>query len=136
LPTITKSVTARSSSIPQSSVAAAGGIGGRVLPGTLRETVADIEAAGGRALPYQVDLTSSESRAALVGRVVADLGPVDILVNNAGTSIFIPFTDISEKRVRLITTLNYLAPFDLCQRVIPAIRFVKGGPESADRRAR
>jgi citronellol/citronellal dehydrogenase len=98
-----------------------------VIPGTLRETVAHIEAAGGRALPYQVDLTAAESRADLVDRVVADLGPVDILVNNAGTSIFVPFTDISEKRVRLITTLNYLAPFDLCQRVIPAMRQRGGG---------
>ena len=98
-----------------------------MLPGTLRETVADIEAAGGRALPYQVDLTSSESRAEMVGRVVADLGPVDVLVNNAATSIFVPFTDISEKRLRLITTINYFAPFDLCQRVIPAMRERGGG---------
>jgi citronellol/citronellal dehydrogenase len=97
------------------------------LPGTLRETVANIEAAGGRALPYQVDLTSPESRADLVGRAVADLGPVDILVNNAATSIFVPFTDISEKRLRLITTINYFTPFDLCQRVIPAMRERGGG---------
>ena len=97
------------------------------VPGTLRETVADIEAAGGRALPYQVDLTSLESRADLVGRVVAELGPVDVLVNNAATSIFAPFTDISEKRLRLITTINYFAPFDLCQRVIPAMRERGGG---------
>jgi len=97
------------------------------LPGTLRETVANIEAAGGRALPYQVDLTLPESRADLVGRVVADLGPVDILVNNAATSIFVPFTDISEKRLRLITTINYFTPFDLCQRVIPAMRERGGG---------
>ncbi|RDH79819.1 SDR family NAD(P)-dependent oxidoreductase [Mycolicibacterium moriokaense] len=93
-----------------------------VLPGTLRETVADIEAAGGDASPYQVDLSSPESRAALIDRVVADLGPVDILVNNAATATFMPFTDISEKRLRLITTLNYFAPFDLCQRVIPAMK--------------
>jgi citronellol/citronellal dehydrogenase len=98
-----------------------------VIPGTLLETVADIEAAGGRALPYQVDLTSPESRAELVDRVVADLGPIDVLVNNAATSVFIPFTDISEKRLRLITTLNYFAPFDLCQRVIPAMRERGGG---------
>jgi citronellol/citronellal dehydrogenase len=97
------------------------------VPGTLRETVADIEAAGGRALPYRVDLTSPESRADLVGRVVAELGPVDVLVNNAATSIFAPFTDISEKRLRLITTINYFAPFDLCQRVIPAMRERGGG---------
>jgi len=98
-----------------------------IVPGTLRETVADIEAAGGRALPYQVDLTSPESRADLVERVVADLGPVDVLVNNAATSIFVPFTDISEKRLRLITTINYFAPFDLCQRVIPAMKERGGG---------
>jgi citronellol/citronellal dehydrogenase len=98
-----------------------------IVAGTLRETVADIEAAGGRALPYQVDLTSPESRADLVGRVVAELGPVDVLVNNAATSIFAPFTDISEKRLRLITTINYFAPFDLCQRVIPAMRERGGG---------
>ncbi|BBX66010.1 oxidoreductase [Mycobacterium saskatchewanense] len=97
------------------------------VPGTLRETVADIEAAGGRVSPYQVDLTSSESRASLVDRVVADLGPVDVLVNNAATSVFIPFTDITEKRLRLITTINYFAPFDLCQRVIPAMRERGGG---------
>ena len=98
-----------------------------IVAGTLRETVAGIEAAGGRALPYQVDLTSPESRADLVDRVVAELGPVDVLVNNAATSIFVPFTDISEKRLRLITTINYLAPFDLCQRVIPAMRERGGG---------
>jgi len=98
-----------------------------IVLGTLRETVADIEAAGGRAFPYQVDLTSPESRADLVEHVVADLGPVDVLVNNAATSIFAPFTDISEKRLRLITTINYFAPFDLCQRVIPAMRERGGG---------
>lgn len=97
------------------------------LPGTLRKTVADIEAAGGKAMPFQVDLTSPESRADLVDRVIADLGPVDVLVNNAATSTFIPFTDISEKRLRLITTINYFAPFDLCQRVIPAMRERGGG---------
>lgn len=92
------------------------------IPGTLRQTVAEIEEAGGEARAYQVDLTSSESRAELLERVVAELGHVDILVNNAATSIFVPFTEISEKRLRLITTINYLAPFDLCQRVISGMR--------------
>lgn len=96
-------------------------------PGTLRDTVAHIEAAGGRAVPFQVDLNSSESRAELIERVVADLGPIDILVNNAATAAFTPFTDITEKRLRLVTTLNYFAPFDLCQRVIPAMRERGGG---------
>lgn len=97
------------------------------LAGTLVETVADIEAAGGVAFPYQVDLTSSQSRADMMDKVVADLGPVEVLVNNAATSIFAAFNDISEKRLRLITTINYLAPFDLCQRVVPAMRERGGG---------
>ena len=63
----------------------------------------------------------------MIDRVVADLGPIDILVNNAATSIFAPFTDISENRLRLITTLNYFAPFDLCQRVVPAMKERGGG---------
>jgi len=97
------------------------------LPGTLRETVAAIEAAGGGARPYQVDLTSSDSRASMMERVVDEFGPIDILVNNAATSIFAPITDISEKRLRLVTTINYFAPFDLCQRVIPSMIERGGG---------
>ncbi|HRD10414.1 MAG TPA: SDR family oxidoreductase [Mycobacterium sp.] len=97
------------------------------MPGTLRQTAAEIEALSGKAAPYHVDLTSPESRAELVERVAADLGPIDVLVNNAGSSIFGPFTDITEKRLRLITTINYFAPFDLCQRVIPAMRERGGG---------
>lgn len=97
------------------------------VAGTLRQTVTDIETAGGRALPYQVDLTSPQSRGEMIERVVTECGPIDILVNNAASSAFIPFTDITEKRVRLITEINYFAPFDLCQRVIPAMRECGGG---------
>ncbi|MFI5507940.1 SDR family NAD(P)-dependent oxidoreductase [Mycobacterium sp. NPDC051804] len=96
-------------------------------PGTLRETVSQIEVSGGRAVPFHVDLNSPESRADLIDRVVTDLGPIDILVNNAATAAFTPFPDITEKRLRLVTTLNYFAPFDLCQRVIPSMRERGGG---------
>ncbi len=95
--------------------------------GTLRQTVAQIEAAGGRAAAVHVDLTSPESRAAMHERVVAELGPVDVLVNNAATALFAPFTTISEKRLRLIMTINFFAPVDLCQRVIPAMQQRGGG---------
>lgn len=97
------------------------------VAGTLRQTVADIETTGGRASPYRVDLTSPQSRAELIDRVVAELGPIDVLVNNAASSAFVPFTSITEKRLRLITEINYFAPFDLCQRVIPAMRDRGGG---------
>jgi NAD(P)-dependent dehydrogenase (short-subunit alcohol dehydrogenase family) len=53
------------------------------LPGTIGETVADIEAAGGRALAVRADLTDREDVARLVGTARDALGPITILVNNA-----------------------------------------------------
>ncbi|HET9893106.1 MAG TPA: SDR family NAD(P)-dependent oxidoreductase, partial [Mycobacterium sp.] len=53
------------------------------LPGTIGETVADIEAAGGRAVPVRADLTDREQVARLVEAAREELGPIGILVNNA-----------------------------------------------------
>jgi len=53
------------------------------LPGTIGETVADIEAAGGRAVAIRADLTDRDDIARLVGAARDALGPITILVNNA-----------------------------------------------------
>jgi NAD(P)-dependent dehydrogenase (short-subunit alcohol dehydrogenase family) len=53
------------------------------LPGTIGETVADIEAAGGRAVPVRADLTDREQVPRLVEAAREALGPIGILVNNA-----------------------------------------------------
>jgi 7-alpha-hydroxysteroid dehydrogenase len=53
------------------------------LPGTIGETVADIEAAGGRAVAIRADLTDRDELPRLVDEARAALGPVTILVNNA-----------------------------------------------------
>jgi 7-alpha-hydroxysteroid dehydrogenase len=53
------------------------------LPGTIGETVADIEAAGGRAVPVRADLTDRDDIARLVSEARNMLGPITILVNNA-----------------------------------------------------
>jgi 7-alpha-hydroxysteroid dehydrogenase len=53
------------------------------LPGTIGETVADIEAAGGRAVAVRADLTDREDVAGLVATARDALGPITILVNNA-----------------------------------------------------
>ena len=45
---------------------------------------ADIEGAGGAAVPVQGDVSSAEGAAALVAAVEQDVGPIAILVNNAG----------------------------------------------------
>ena len=53
------------------------------LPGTIGETVADIEAAGGRAVAIRADLLDRDDIARLVDEARDTLGPITILVNNA-----------------------------------------------------
>jgi len=53
------------------------------LPGTIGETVAAIEAAGGRAVAIRADLTDRADIARLVDAARDALGPITLLVNNA-----------------------------------------------------
>jgi 7-alpha-hydroxysteroid dehydrogenase len=53
------------------------------LPGTIGETVAEIEATGGRAVGIRADLLDRDDIARLVGEARDALGPITILVNNA-----------------------------------------------------
>ncbi len=53
------------------------------LPGTIGETVSDIEAAGGRAAAVRADLTDRDDIARLVSAARDALGPITILINNA-----------------------------------------------------
>jgi 7-alpha-hydroxysteroid dehydrogenase len=53
------------------------------LPGTINETVADIEAAGGRAVAIRADLLDRDDIAHLVGEARNALGPITVLINNA-----------------------------------------------------
>jgi len=57
------------------------------LPGTIDETVAEIEAAGGRAIAIRADLSDEADRVRLVAEARAALGPITILVNNAAFTV-------------------------------------------------
>ena len=53
------------------------------LPGSIHETVAEIEARGGRALAVRLDVTDEASVATMVETTLAHFGRIDVLVNNA-----------------------------------------------------
>ena len=53
------------------------------IPGTIYSAAEEIEAAGGRALPLQVDVRFEEQVAAAIAKTVDTFGGIDILVNNA-----------------------------------------------------
>ena len=97
------------------------------LSGTLTETIARIEQAGGEARFVKADLASKEDRERLYETTVASYGPVDILVNNAAVTYFIPVVDFPEKRFKLMMEVQVYAPFHLSQLVLPSMRERRSG---------
>lgn len=92
------------------------------LPGSLRETVALIEAAGGKAYAVQSDMTNMQSRTELIEKTLKLAGSIDILVNNAAACFYLPIDQLSDKRAHIAMEVNFHAPLHLSQMVIPAMR--------------
>ncbi|UXA09753.1 SDR family NAD(P)-dependent oxidoreductase [Mycobacterium sp. SMC-8] len=92
------------------------------LPGTIGETIALIEAAGGKAFGLACDLEDADARAGLVDRVVERTGRIDILVNNAG---YADYSVIEEMPMETFdrTVDHYVrTPFVLTQKAVPHMR--------------
>jgi NAD(P)-dependent dehydrogenase (short-subunit alcohol dehydrogenase family) len=92
------------------------------LPGTLRETVARIEARGGRAVAIQADVLDAGALDAAVARCREQLGPIDILVNNAALGPYRPFEKLGTRDFQRTFDGNVRAPLALIQRVVPDMR--------------
>ncbi|MCC6849990.1 MAG: SDR family NAD(P)-dependent oxidoreductase [Deltaproteobacteria bacterium] len=97
------------------------------LPGTLRETVARIADAGGRAVAIQGDVLDAASRARVVAEARAALGPIDVLVNNAATGPYRAFAAFTARDFSRTFECNVRAPFELCQLVLPDMRARRRG---------
>lgn len=118
-------VTARSATAP-----AAGSRYGEqhIMPGTLAETVALIEAAGGKAVAIPADIENLDGCKALVEQAAAAAGGrLDILVNNAGFVDFAPLAEMSFSTFERTLTHYVRAPFLLSQAAIPYMRTAGAG---------
>ncbi|MCG3171352.1 MAG: hypothetical protein CALGDGBN_02952 [Pseudomonadales bacterium] len=91
-------------------------------PGTLAETVALIEAAGGRSLALRCDLEDPADRDSLIERVVQATGGIDILVNNAGFAQFARVEQLPEAAFEQMVNLYFRVPFALSRAAIPHLR--------------
>ena len=89
--------------------------------GSLRQTLDEIEAAGGGRWPSGRSVPDRGPRAAL-RRGRRRVGAPDILVNNAAVTFLRPLAGFPEKRVRVMMEMHLLAPLHLCQLAIPAMR--------------
>jgi NAD(P)-dependent dehydrogenase (short-subunit alcohol dehydrogenase family) len=101
----------------------------RRLSGSLGETVAAVEAAGGRAVAVRTDLRSPVDIQSLVDRVVERFGGVDVLVNNAAdTSGGTPsIVDLDREDWLRQFDANLHGPFSLIQAVVPSMGERGGG---------
>ena len=84
--------------------------------------VADIMAAGGRAVAVGADLRRPESAAELVDAVEQALGPIDVLVANAGLGVVRPLEEVTTEDFDEMMAVNLRAPFLLAQRTLPGMR--------------
>ena len=102
-----------------------------VLPGTIGETLAEIEAMGGSAIAVATDLASEEDLKALVDAAVARFGGVDILINNAAATTGDiwgkPFLELTRAEWEYQFAVNTHAPFTLTQLCVPIMEKRGGG---------
>jgi NAD(P)-dependent dehydrogenase (short-subunit alcohol dehydrogenase family) len=99
----------------------------RTLAGTVGETAAAIEEAGGHALAVPTDLTSALDIDALARTTVDHFGGIDVLVNNAANTDGGSIVDWDRARWEAQIATNLLAPISLVQAVLPAMRARGGG---------
>jgi 2-hydroxycyclohexanecarboxyl-CoA dehydrogenase len=72
------------------------------------DTVRAIEAAGGRAAAFGVDVTDRPAVAALPGQVEGSLGVATVLVNNAGFDVVQPFLENEPEFWDRLVEVNFL----------------------------
>ena len=89
------------------------------LPGTINTAAAEIEAAGGKALPLAVDIRFEDQVSAAVQRAVERFGGIDILVNNASAISLTPTLQTPMKRYDLMMGVNVRGTFVCSQACLP-----------------
>ncbi|HEU4486798.1 MAG TPA: NAD(P)-dependent oxidoreductase [Povalibacter sp.] len=92
------------------------------LPGTIHTAAAEIEAAGGKALPMQVDIRDEDAVAAAVKRCAEHFGGLDILVNNASAISLTGTLETPMKRFDLMFGVNVRGTFVCSQACIPYLK--------------
>jgi NAD(P)-dependent dehydrogenase (short-subunit alcohol dehydrogenase family) len=101
------------------------------LPGTIGETLKQIEALGGQAVAVATDLAKEEDLKRLVATAVKRFGGVDILINNAAATTGDiwgkPFLELTREEWLYQFAVNTHAPFTLTQLVVPIMAKRGGG---------
>ncbi|MSO99135.1 MAG: NAD(P)-dependent oxidoreductase [Rhodospirillaceae bacterium] len=92
------------------------------LPGTIFTAAKEIEAAGGKALPLQVDIRFEDQVEAAMAKAAETFGGIDILINNASAVHVSGTIDTPMKRYDLMNGINARGTFLCSQKAIPYLK--------------
>jgi short-subunit dehydrogenase len=86
-----------------------------------------IEAANGKAICVQADLSKPNAAAPLALQVSQQLGAVDVLINNAGVLDFIELQDQTDERIGEMIQTNVTALIQLTRAILPSFQAKNSG---------
>jgi citronellol/citronellal dehydrogenase len=89
------------------------------LPGTIHTAAAEIEAAGGRALPLAVDIRDEDAVKDAIERTASHFGGIDIVVNNASAISLTSAANTDMRRFDLMHQINARGTFMVSKYAIP-----------------
>lgn len=92
------------------------------LPGTIYSAAEEIIAAGGEALPIQMDVRDDNQILKAVEETINKWGGIDILINNASAINLSSTLDITMKRYDLLMSVNVRATFATSRACIPYLK--------------
>ncbi|MCB1449174.1 MAG: NAD(P)-dependent oxidoreductase [Nitratireductor sp.] len=92
------------------------------LAGTIHTAAAEIEAAGGKALPLQCDIRFEDQVEAAVARTVEAFGGIDIAINNASAIQLTGTLATDMKRYDLMHQINTRGTFLVSQKTVPHLK--------------
>src|SRR5262245_27180605 len=88
----------------------------------LEAAAADIERAGGTALPIVADVTSEREMTAFVEQTIARFGSLAVMVCNAGFGIAGAIDDITPDQMRKLVDVNYMGTYYAARAALPVFR--------------
>ena len=92
------------------------------LEGTIYTAAEEIESAGGKCLPLQLDIRDDDAIQKVVAQAAAHFGGIDILINNASAINLSPTEALEPKRYDLMHSINVRGTFMMSRACIPYLK--------------
>ena len=89
---------------------------------TLKQTAAEISAAGGRSLVVPADVSRLEDVENLFSKTLQESPTIDVIINNAGLGYFNPVEEMPEHEYEQMFDINVKGSFLISKKAIPLMK--------------